>query len=446
VAAELTGEAADWPTIVRRAKRELLAGPLRPELERAARARDPHHPDPDALADEVVALDVYRTYEPGTPSEAGVRFAQLSTALAAKAIEDTALYRDPCLLALAEVGADPSMWSCPPEAFHARMRDAARHRPCSMLALSTHDTKRSADVRARLALLAGRHRAWAAAARRWSARARALDPTGLVDATTVLVLLQTLVGTWPIGAARVRAFARKAVREARRHTSWTDPDPVYEAAVDALIVALLGDGWFRTELEQFVGELLPAARVASLAQTTLLLTVPGVPDLYQGEELWRLSLVDPDNRRPVDFDRRRRLLDALRDPTAGVPDGGGPAGDGHGAAKLALVHRLLRLRAERPGAFGPGAAYAPLPTEGPGADRVLAFVRGGTVVVAVPRLEPFPGLGPGDGHRGPVVRVPAGRWVDACTGAVHDGGPVPAAALFASFPVAVLARSERRGS
>jgi len=221
------------------------------------------------------------------------------------------------------------------------------------------------------------------------------------------------------------------------HTSWTDPSAGYDEALVAFVAAVLGDRDFVADLEAFLAahRLVERGRLTSLAQTALLLTCPGIPDLYQGTELWDLSLVDPDNRRPVDYGRRRALLDRLAgagpEQALALADEGGP--------KLWLIHRVLAHRRGNPGAYGPGSGYRLLPVTGASAGHAVAFERGGGLAVVVPRL-----LVTLEDWAGAVVELPEGAWVDVLTGEKLDGGPAEVAELLSRFPVAILGREETR--
>jgi len=374
----------------------------------------------------------------GHPGEAeadfAVRFAQVSSPVMAKGVEDTAFYRYQPLISLNEVGGDPGRFGGPVEDFHRAMAHAARRWPEAMLTLSTHDTKRSGDVRARINLLSELPAAWERACTAWARGNERHKRDGWPDRNAEYLLYQTLVGAWPISPARAGAFMEKATREAKVHTSWTDPDAGYEKALDGFITGILADQDFVAGLEAFLaGHLIvERGRISSLAQTALLLTCPGVPDLYQGTELWDLSLVDPDNRRPVDYQARRSLLDALAD--AG-PEAALARGD-EGGPKLWLIHRLLRHRRQHPGGYGPDSGYEPLRVTGARASHVVAFTRTGGLAVVVPRL--VAGLG-GD-WAGTAVALPGGAWTDVLTGGALDGGAASVASLWRRFPVAVLAR------
>ncbi|NIP80015.1 MAG: malto-oligosyltrehalose synthase, partial [Gemmatimonadetes bacterium] len=255
--------------------------------------------------------------------ELRMRFQQFTGPVAAKGEEDTAFYRYNRFVALNEVGMDPARWGLSPSGFHDRCRRRAADSPWTLNALSTHDTKRSEDVRARLLVLAEVPERWAKAALRWGERNALHWPAGTPsDPGVEYLLYQTLVGAWPIGPDRAVAYMRKAAREAKLRTSWTSPDEAYEGALEAFIRTLLA-GPFREELSRFVAPLVAPGRAVSLAQKLVQLTAPGVPDLYQGTELWDLSLVDPDNRRPVDFDARRRLLDRATAAGSGPATMGG---------------------------------------------------------------------------------------------------------------------------
>jgi (1->4)-alpha-D-glucan 1-alpha-D-glucosylmutase len=367
-----------------------------------------------------------------------MQFQQLTGPATAKGVEDTAFYRFTRLLAQNEVGGDLTRFGVDPGEFH-RVNAAVQDQwPATMTALSTHDTKRSADVRARLALLSECPAAWAEACGRWMAATARLWPGGEPDRLAQHVLFQTLVGAWPLPVDRAREYLAKATREAKLATSWTEPDEGYEAARDAYVTAVCAETALGDDITAFVADLVGPGRTTALAQTLLALTVPGVPDTYQGGELWDLSLVDPDNRRPVDFHRRRALL---ADLATGVTPEEVLARADEGLPKLAVIRAALALRARRPDAFGPGeaGAYVPLAAAGPAAAHAVAFVRGGEVAVVVPRL--VLGLADRGGWADTTVALPPGRWVDVLSAAEAKAGPVPVADLLARFPVALLERA-----
>ncbi|MGH9152851.1 MAG: malto-oligosyltrehalose synthase, partial [Acidimicrobiales bacterium] len=292
---------------------------------------------------------------PGLPAPVGeaeaelvARFQQFTGPVMAKGVEDTAFYDYVPLVSLNEVGGSPAHWGTPVEEFHRACREALGDWPTSMLATSTHDTKRSEDVRARLHLLSEVPGAWAEAVRRWfAANTRHRSGIDRPDPNAEYLLYQTLVGAWPLSAERAAAYMEKASKEAKVHTSWIDPDPGYDAALRAFVEGVLGDEAFLADLAGFVEALVAPGRVNSLAQVLVKLTAPGVPDTYQGSELWDLSLVDPDNRRPVDYGVRRRLLGQL----AGLGPEAVLARADEGLPKLTVVREALQLRRRRPGAF-----------------------------------------------------------------------------------------------
>jgi (1->4)-alpha-D-glucan 1-alpha-D-glucosylmutase len=372
---------------------------------------------------------------PGTAeADFVVRFAQVSAPVMAKGVEDTAFYRYQPLISLNEVGGDPGRFGRGPEDFHRAMADAARRWPEAMLTLSTHDTKRSGDVRARISVLSELPEAWESAVIRWADHNNRHRQDIWPDRNAEYLLYQTLVGAWPVGPARAASFMQKAAREAKVHTSWIDPDADYDDALAAFVAAVLADRDFVADLERFLAEhrIVERGRVNSLAQTALLLTCPGVPDLYQGTELWDLSLVDPDNRRPVDYERRRALLDRL----AGAGPEAALARADEGGPKLWLIHRVLGHRRRRPEAYGPGSGYEPLRVTGPGAGHAVAFARGGGLAVVVPRLVARPDRAWTD----TTVDLPGGEWTDVLAGERRGGDRVGVASLLERFPVAVLGR------
>jgi len=352
-----------------------------------------------------------------------LRTQQLTGPAVAKGDEDAAHYAWGPLLSANEVGSDPDQPSIALADFHASMGARAASWPEAMTSTATHDSKRSEDVRARLAVLSEMPAAWAASVERWWQRTASWRGP-LVDRPIAWLIFETLLGAHPLPLDRASEYVRKAMREAKEHTSWTAPDLAYESAVEEFIAGVLADAHLTTEVAALAADIERAAHVNALAQVTLRLMLPGFPDTYQGTELWDDSLVDPDNRRPVDFDTRRRMLDEARSMDAAIAWSGERRS---GLPKLIVLDRLLHLRAQRPRSFGRDAGYEPLDV---GEDRAIAFVRGVDVAVVVPRL-------PRRGQGSAGVALPPGEWRNVFTERVLE----PGADVLAEFPVAVLARS-----
>ncbi|ABK53145.1 maltooligosyl trehalose synthase [Acidothermus cellulolyticus 11B] len=342
----------------------------------------------------------------------GARFGQLAAGVYAKGVEDTAFYRDIALLAVNEVGCDPRRPSCSVAEFHDFMARLEAHHPTTMTTLSTHDTKRSEDVRARLAVLSELPEEWDTCVRRLSTLSTAL---GCPDEHAAYLVVQTLVGAWPLDLRRTATYVRKALREAKRATSWQHPNARYESAVASYLDAVFASADFLGRIEEFVNRLAPYGRANSLSQKLLQLTMPGVPDVYQGCERTSLRLVDPDNRAPVDFAACRAALDEFLDP------------------KVRLTATVLRLRRRHPEWF---TGYHPLVADGPAADHLVAFHRDGPVVTVAGRLTAR--LRAAGGWRETTVHIPAGTWVDALSGRECDGGEHAVGSLLGAAPVALL--------
>ncbi|MEV5694363.1 malto-oligosyltrehalose synthase [Micromonospora globbae] len=452
----LTGRRTSWPDLIHDTKlaaaTRLLAAELgrlaalAPDLEPAARA---------GLAELAAAFPVYRGYPPegarhlaAARAEAGrrrpdltgvldaltrrlrdpddelaCRFPQFTGAVMAKGVEDTAFYRWSRFVALNEVGGSPAHFGTPPAEFHRFA--AARHVrwPAAMTTLSTHDTKRSEDVRARLAVLSELPDRWGGLVAGWTARVPLPDPA------FAHLLWQTAVGAWPIERERLHAYAEKAAREAAVSTSWTDPDAAFERALHAVVDRMYDDPELHAELTAFAREITPAGWSNSLGQKLVQLALPGVPDTYQGTELWDNSLVDPDNRRPVDVDVRRELL-------ARLDAGWRPPVDAGGAAKLLVVSRTLRLRRDRPELF---TGYRPVPAHGPAARHAVAFDRGGALAVAT-RLPLR--LTRDGGWRDTFLSLPGHTVTDMFTGRVYSGSELLVHDLLSTYPVALLAPTD----
>jgi (1->4)-alpha-D-glucan 1-alpha-D-glucosylmutase len=463
-AAPQTDRGGDWAATVRRAAYKVLTHELAAETDRLTRVAGrlcATSPEPalrdrapwalrTALQELLVRLEVYRPYASGdaaavvteqaaaearlafvVPEEAGAvdvvrdlvlgragegpehvefraRFAQTSSALRAKSVEDTAFYRYVPLLSATEVGGNPGSPAVSPEDFHAYCARVQRDWPVGGTVVSTHDTKRSADVRAALAVLTE-------CPGRWADVLAEVTRTGegVPDAQLAWAAWQTVFGLGAAAAERVQGALLKHVREAGLYTSWTEQEPAYEEAVAAFVAAgpcgVPGEQVtaFRSGLEQHI-------RVNVLGAALVHLTMPGVPDVYQGTEGEYRALVDPDNRRPASF----------------PPEEPGE--------KDAVTRAALRLRARRPGVFGDSASYAPLTAEGPAAGHCVAFVRSGEVVTAVTRLSLR--LAEAGGWRDTRLALPPGRWVDALAPEREHTGHARVEELFERLPVALLER------
>jgi (1->4)-alpha-D-glucan 1-alpha-D-glucosylmutase len=479
--AAFTGDPTSYPEIVAAAKQQVMTDELAAEVERvtrlaaalcerARRHRDHTHRDlRNAVHALVGAYDVYRTYaRPGESTtatdrrvvaravdratrdhpevdaellsflgsiaagdvagepeaELTWRLQQLTAPVMAKGVEDTAFYRYHRLISLNEVGGDPGRFGSTADEFHRAMAHQAESWPESMLALSTHDTKRSADVRARIAALTDVAEPWRVAVERWADHNDPHRRHGYPDRNTEYLLYQTLVGAWPIGTDRLAAFMEKATREAKVHTSWTDPAPAYDDAVGAFVKAVLADNSFVADLETFLADtrLVERGRRRSLAQVTLLLTCPGAPDIYQGDEVWDLSLVDPDNRRTVDHDRIAATLDDVRDADAAAV----MARCDDGQPKLWLIHRLLHARRH-----GTRGSYEPIEVTGPDSSSVVAHLTAGLLAVVPCRTLQDPAA--------TAVHLPTGTWRDVLGGGTFTD-TTPVGELTERFPTAVLVR------
>jgi isoamylase len=381
-----------------------------------------------------------------------LRFQQLTGPVMAKSIEDTAFYRYPRLECLNEVGGAPARFGTTVEEFHRLNRERARSWPLSMVTTSTHDTKRGEDASARIAVLSEMPGEWRKAVTRWSTFA---DRCGSPSTTVQYLFYQVIVGAWPFGwngvverdafVSRIDEFMRKAGREAKQDTSWAHPNIVHETRVSDFVRGMFENVSFVTDMREFCERLAPYAATNSLAQCVLRLAVPGVADTYQGSELWNQWLVDPDNRRPVDYDTRRRYLSQIRERAFAPADLAKELLRSFvdGRVKLYVTHRALMARKERRDLFLRGD-YEDLP----GSEHVIAFTRdfqSQRLVCCVPRLSfirtrgerPWP---LGEVWQSEQLRLPdAGTYRNVFTGAsITASGSLKLADVFAEFPVALL--------
>jgi (1->4)-alpha-D-glucan 1-alpha-D-glucosylmutase len=415
LAFELAGEERSFDEVALEAQLEQARGTFDREVQRLRAIHDPGD-----LEEALARLPVYRTYVrdgvydeadraalaaagrpdlfEGAPEEFVSRFQQTSPPVTAKGIEDTAFYRYVRLLALNDVGGDPGRWGVSVDEFHAGNAERARRVPENLLVTQTHDTKRSGDARARIGALSAMAEGWATNVRRWYELTDELVVDGdggrAPDSQERYLIFQTLVGVWPITPDRLEGYVEKALREAKRNTSWVEQNHDWEERVKRFAVTLLTHGPFLDAFEPFVAEVAATGERAALGQLLLKLTVPGVPDVYQGDELIDLSLVDPDNRRPVDWEARRTALAALREGAAPTRE----------TMKLHVISRALELRARRPQTFAAGGAYTPIQA---GPD-VVAFSRGDGEVVVVVALRQDAG--------GVTIELPAGEYRDVLSG------------------------------
>jgi (1->4)-alpha-D-glucan 1-alpha-D-glucosylmutase len=448
---------------------------------RAAKRRNPAQ-DP-SIFDFIASLLMLRDPKGTTAQERAerrdfvLRFQQLTSPVTAKGLEDTAFYRFYPLASLNEVGGEPALIGISVERFHERNRDRQQSWPHALSATSTHDTKRGEDTRARINVLSEMPEEWNRAVHRWREMNRVkkalVEGAEVPDANEEYLLYQTLVGTWPLASVgdddraeytrRVEEYMQKALKEAKLHTSWINQNEEYERSVRGFVAAVLdpaSSGDFLRDFDEFQRVTARCGLLNSLSQTLLKTTAPGVPDFFQGTELWSFTLVDPDNRRPVDYELRRSLISTLRD-----------AGEGDvtefaarlleqpedGRIKMYVTARSLGLRRERAELFARGA-YLPLLAEGRRAGNVVAFARvsdGDACVVLAARFFTRLGVGrEGRLHlcadvwgdtRLPLAGLAGGRYRDAFTGreftAREDGG-LKLADVLSPLPVALLARVE----
>jgi (1->4)-alpha-D-glucan 1-alpha-D-glucosylmutase len=454
---------ADYAAMILGTKRAIADGILRSEILRLARLV-PSDTDlgqdaaADALAQIIAAFPVYRTYLPTgedilreacaaavdsrpdlsdavdtllpvllkPETELGRRFQQTSGMVMAKGVEDTAFYRYTRLGTLTEVGADPTEFSVDPEEFHRRMQKRQDSFPLSMTTLSTHDTKRSEDTRARISVIAERVPEWAAVL------TALREAAPLPDGPFSVLLWQAVIGAWPASRERLQGYAAKAAREAGDSTTWTDPDEEFEATVAKAVDSAFDNSSVKALIEDFVAAIDPFAASNALAMKLIQLTMPGVPDVYQGTEFWDRSLTDPDNRRAVDFDARGAALAAL--------DGGLlPETILDESSKLLVTSRALRLRRDRPELF---QGYRPVQASGPAADHLVAFDRSapgsgpGTGALTLSTRLPY-GLEQAGGWRGTAVQLGT-EMQNELTGSRFGPGTVPVADLLHTYPVALL--------
>ncbi|WP_461187341.1 malto-oligosyltrehalose synthase [Arthrobacter sp. Z4-13] len=450
---------ADYAEMTRGTKRMIADGILRSEVLRLARLVPESYGLPceqaaDALAEIIAAFPVYRTYLPtggeilkeacesaaarrpelevaiGTllpllldpANPIAVRFQQTSGMVMAKGVEDTAFYRYTRLGTLTEVGAEPTEFAVSPEEFHHRMTRRQQELPLSMTTMSTHDTKRSEDARARISVIAELPQEWTATLN----TLRELAP--IPDGPYENLLWQAIIGAWPASRERLQGYAEKAAREAGNSTKWTDPDEEFESSVKAAVDAAFDDARVTRVVEEFVARIDSCAASNSVSAKLVQLTMPGVPDVYQGSEFWERSLTDPDNRRPVDFELRQAELAKL--------DAGTLPAAGTETSKLLVTSRALRLRRDRPELF---QGYSPVAATGAAADHLLAFHRGGVgatgALTLATRLPA--GLAAAGGWRDTAVELPAAVR-DELTGAAYGPGTVSVADVLGTYPVALL--------
>lgn len=451
-----------WERVIRGTKRAIADGILRSEVLRLERNYFANRertdaPVADALAELLACFPVYRSYLPAgrdqldiaaarasenrpdlaetiaeivpvlaDPTEAvAIRFQQTSGMVMAKGVEDTAFYRYSRLASLTEVGADPAEFAIGVDEFHRRQLDRQARFPASMTTLSTHDTKRGEDTRARINVLAELPHRWA------EFMSAVRERVSLDDGPLENLLWQSFVGAWPASRERLHEYSIKASREAGTSTTWTEPNEEFESRMAALVDAIFDDERVSTLVNDLVLEIRDYGWGNSLSAKLVQLTAPGVPDVYQGSELWETSLVDPDNRRPVDFDLRRLYL-------AAVAEGAHPPVDDTGAAKLLVVTKALRARRDRPHLF---TRYAPLDAIGDAAEHAIVFDRGGAITVAT-RLPVS--LEKNGGWRDTTIPVPGKPHIDLLTDREYPGGSIALSDLLSKYPVALLVPVEDR--
>ena len=388
-------------------------------------------PEIDAAAFDFLAALFTKPLLNEAEADFVAKWQQLTPAVMAKGVEDTMFYCFDRLVSCNEVGSQASLVGISADKFHEFCHYLSDRWPNNMLATSTHDNKRSEDVRARISILSEMPERWAEALHQWSQMNADAWQNRLPDRHAEYLLYQTLIGAWPIDRDRAWGYMLKACREAKINTSWHEPNVSFEEKIRGFVGGVYDSPDFIASLSRFVEPLILPGRINSLAQTLIKMVAPGVPDFYQGTELWDLSLVDPDNRRPVDFTRREQLMrsarrlsapEALADWDSGMP-------------KLWMTARVLNVRKARPEDFSAASKYQPLVAQGSHLGRLLAFRRGDNLIAVVPRFT-MTLAGEWADTRLPL---PGGAWRNCLTDQVIQREVVPAA-LFESFPVALLIR------
>lgn len=400
-------------------------------IERAKAGRTDLDPGLFDFIGDVLSLNARGPLE----TEFLFRFQQFTSPVMAKGVEDTAFYCYNRLVGLNEVGGAPDQHGLTSEEFHRYCGKMQDSHPMTMTTLSTHDTKRSDDVRARLAVLTELPAQWRAFLRKYSSSNAALKSNGQPDRNTEYLLYQTIIGAWPIACDRLTAYMEKAVREAKQQTSWTQQNKEFEDALRAFVDNLYNSTAFIKAVEDFVNRIVNAGRLNSLSQTVLKCTAPGIPDTYQGSELWDLHLVDPDNRGPVDYATRASLVAELE---AGIAPEEIVKRMDTGLPKLWVLLCALNLRRRNSQWFGSRANYTPLVIQGGKADHCIGYLRADAVATVAPRWP----LKLGGSWSGTTIDLPAARWKNLLTGDVLSGGRVPVHTVLRRFPVALLIKEE----
>jgi (1->4)-alpha-D-glucan 1-alpha-D-glucosylmutase len=407
---------------------EMLTEAERAQIDKAVKTAQAERPQADPEIYNMLGAVVSGPMDGA--AEFIARFQQLTGPAMAKGAEDGAFYCYNRFVSLNEVGGNPGHFGADAKFFHDYCAQVQAAWPETLLASTTHDTKRGEDLRARLNVISEMPEKWAAAVERWSEMNRKHRGKSFGNRNAEYLIYQTLAGAWPVSVERMLAYMEKAAREAGEFTHWNEPDAEYENALRDFITGIMADKAFMEDMETFVGTISRAGFVNSLAQTLIKLTAPGVPDIYQGCELWNFSLVDPDNRQPVDFKIRRQLLRQAKD----LPGGELWKCNEEPMVKIWLIRKTLELRAAKPEFFAL-ATYSPLYATGDSRTHLIAFQRGENVITVVPRLtETMP-----EGWRDTVLHLPEGEWQNVFTEERFDRG-VLVKKLLERFPVALLVR------
>ncbi|NLF98452.1 MAG: malto-oligosyltrehalose synthase [Candidatus Riflebacteria bacterium] len=485
---DFVGEKHDFQSLVYKSKKQVIKKLLGSEINRLAddltticekhrRYRDfAHQQLYEALVEVTTGFDIYRTYiEPETgnisESDAAIikaavdrarstqpesgdyifdfiadilllklrgneeslfirRFQQFTGPVMAKSLEDTVFYNFNPLTGANEVGGNPAAPFTTARHFHEWCQYISKHWPLTMLTGSTHDSKRSEDVRARLALLSEIPDRWKTTVNKWQKMNAKFRSAEAPDANTEYLLYQTLAGTWPIEKERITQYMQKAVREGKVHSNWSNPDQKFETALTEFIDKIYENEEFISSMADFAGELAEPGWINSLIQLTLRLTAPGFPDIYQGCEIWNNSLTDPDNRREVDLVHHHELLTQLDGKSCREI-----MNELHqGLPKIFIIKTLLKLRQNEP-AFNQPDSYQPIEVAGTHHDDIIAFMRGTSVITVVPRRH----FSHGNRWNATRISLPEGRWQNVFTGQILKKGVNKIKDLLKNFPVAVIA-------